>query len=93
MILQILQYELKQRFSHWMTVLLYGMLIFQGIWYTQGTFEYYVNEGLMMNAPAIFYKNLAGGGILMIIIVAIITGPILYKEIEHKMNSEVRQRK
>ncbi|MEL6561781.1 MAG: ABC transporter permease [Bacteroidota bacterium] len=84
MISGIIKYEFKRRFGHWTIVLICLALIFQGIWYTKGTFDYYVNEDLLMNAPAIFYKNLAGGGILMIIIIAIITGTVLYKDIEHK---------
>ena len=84
MISTILHLELKQRFTHWMTLILYAILIFQGIWYTKGTFDFYVNEDLLMNAPAVFYKNLAGGGILMIIIIAVITGPVLFKELQHK---------
>ena len=84
MISGIVKYEIKRRFGHWTIVLICLALMFQGIWYTKGTFDYYVNEDLLMNAPAIFYKNLAGGGILMIIIIAIITGTVLYKDIEHK---------
>jgi len=84
MITSILKHEIKNRFSHWSILLLYGLLIFQGIWYTKGTFDYYVNEDLLMNAAAVFYKNLAGGGILLIIIVAVLTGPVLFKEIQHK---------
>ena len=89
MIASILQYEIKQRLGHWTTILIVFALIFQAIWYTKGTFDYYVNEDLLMNAPAIFYKNLAGGGILMIIIIAIITGGVLYKDIEHKTSQWV----
>ena len=39
---------------------------------------------MMINAAGVFYQNLAGGGILMMIIVAIITGPMLYKDIQYK---------
>jgi hypothetical protein len=84
MIVSILKHEIKNRFTHWSIFLLFGLLIFQGIWYTKGTFDYYVNEDLLMNAAAVFYKNLAGGGILLVIIVAVLTGPILFKEIQHK---------
>jgi len=84
MIASILKHEIKNRFTHWSIFLLFGLLIFQGIWYTKGTFDYYVNEDLLMNAAAVFYKNLAGGGILLIIIVAVLTGPILFKEIQYK---------
>ena len=89
MISSIIRYEVKRRLSHWTTILMVLALVFQGIWYTKGTFDYYVNEDLLMNAPAIFYKNLAGGGILMIIIVAIITGGVLYKDIEYKTSQWV----
>lgn len=84
MIASIFKHEIKNRFTHWSIFLLYGLLIFQGIWYTKGIFDYYINEDLLMNAAAVFYKNLAGGGILLIIIVAVLTGPILFKEIQYK---------
>ena len=81
---KIIVYEIRQRFWHWTTLLFFLILAFQGLWYTKGNFDYYVNEGLLMNASTLFYKNLAGGGMLMIIIVAIITGTSLYKDIQHK---------
>lgn len=84
MIGKILFYELRQRFFHWSTLLYYLMLVFQGIWYTKGNFDYYINEDLFINSPSVFYKNLASGGMLMIIIVAIVTGTALYKDIQHK---------
>ncbi|MEM6893481.1 MAG: hypothetical protein AAF554_07285 [Bacteroidota bacterium] len=84
MIGKIILHEVRQRFFHWTTLLFFAMLIFQGIWYTKGNFDFYVNEGLLMNAAAIFYKNLAGGGMLMIIIVAIITGTALNKDLQYK---------
>ena len=84
MIGKIVLHEVRQRFFHWTTLLFFAMLIFQGIWYKKGNFEFYVIEGLLMNAAAIFYKNLAGGGMLMIIIVAIITGTALNKDLQYK---------
>ncbi|MEM9141535.1 MAG: hypothetical protein AAGA86_01020 [Bacteroidota bacterium] len=84
MIRKIIAYEIKQRFWHWTTLLFFLMMVFQALWYTKGTFDQYVNEGLLMNSPAVFYKNLAGGGILMIIVVAIITGTALYKDVQYK---------
>jgi hypothetical protein len=84
MIGKILFYEIRQRLFHWSTLLYYLMLVFQGIWYTKGNFDYYINEDLFINSPSVFYKNLASGGMLMIIIVAIITGTALYKDIQHK---------
>ncbi|MEM1321582.1 MAG: ABC transporter permease [Bacteroidota bacterium] len=84
MIADILRFEIKKRFTHWSILLLYALLIFQGVWYTIGEYGRNVNEGLLMNAPSLFYKNLAAGGLLMMIIVAVITGPVLYREIRHQ---------
>ncbi|WP_430906792.1 ABC transporter permease [Maribacter sp. 2-571] len=80
MIWKIVGFELKKRVFQWTTLLYFLILVFQGIWYTKGNFEYYTNDGLLMNATTVFFKNLAGGGILMIIIIAIITGTALYKD-------------
>ncbi|MEM9649443.1 MAG: hypothetical protein AAF969_13270 [Bacteroidota bacterium] len=84
MIGKIIAYEIKQRFWHWTTLLFFLMMVFQALWYTKGTFDQYVNEGLLMNSAAVFYKNLAGGGILMVIVVAIITGTALFKDIQYR---------
>ncbi|MEL6917022.1 MAG: hypothetical protein AAFO99_04750, partial [Bacteroidota bacterium] len=83
MIRKIVTYELKKRFSSWITLLFIVMLIFQGFWYTKGYFDYYPNDGLLMNATAIGYMNLAACGMLMIIIVAIVTGTALHKDLQY----------
>ncbi|MEM7380594.1 MAG: hypothetical protein AAF361_05280 [Bacteroidota bacterium] len=82
MIAKIIAYELKKRFTSWITLLFFAMLIFQGFWYTKGYFDYYPNDGLLMNATAIGYMNLAACGMLMIIIVAIVTGTTLHKDLQ-----------
>ena len=84
MISNILKFELNSRFKQPMTLLFFLMLVFQGIWYTQGSYEYYVNDATLMNGAALFYKNFAGGGMLLIIVIAIITGTVLYKDIQYK---------
>ena len=84
MITKIIAHEVKQRFFHWTTILFFGLLIYQGFWFTKGNFDYYVNEGLLMNATSVFYKNLAGLGLFMFVIVAIVTGTSLYKDIQYK---------
>ncbi|MEL7268275.1 MAG: hypothetical protein AAGL34_01725 [Bacteroidota bacterium] len=83
MIGKIVAYELKNRLKSWLTLLFFAMLVFQGFWYTKGFFDYYPNDGLLMNATAISYMNLAACGMLMIIIVAIATGTSLYKDLRH----------
>ncbi|MEM9362505.1 MAG: hypothetical protein AAGA43_07720 [Bacteroidota bacterium] len=83
MIGKIIAYELKKRFTSWITLLFFVMLVFQGFWYTKGYFDYYPNDGLLMNATAIGYMNLAACGMLMIIIVAIVTGTSLHKDLQY----------
>lgn len=84
MIVKIIRYEISKRIQHWSTFLFIAIMIFQGIWYAKGSFDYYVNEGLLINSPAVFYKCLETGGMLMIIIIAIVTGSSLYKDIQYK---------
>lgn len=83
-IVKIIKQELRERVFTWISLVFFLMLLFQGIWYTKGTFDYYVNEGVLMNAPSIFYRNFASMGMLMVIIIAIATGGVLYKDIQHK---------
>ena len=83
MIAKIIRFELWARFKQPMTLLFFLMLVFQGIWYTQGSYEYYVNDATLMNGAALFYKNFAGGGMLLVIVIALITGTVLYKDIQY----------
>ncbi|MDR7131244.1 ABC-type transport system involved in multi-copper enzyme maturation permease subunit [Algoriphagus sp. 4150] len=84
MITSIIKFQLKERLTHWISLVFFLMLIFQGVWYTKGTFDYYVNDGVLMNAPSIFYKNFAGLGMLMVIMIVILTGSFFYKDIQYK---------
>ncbi|BFP43473.1 hypothetical protein FGF1_43180 [Flavobacteriaceae bacterium GF1] len=83
-IVSILKNELKQRIFSWVTLIFFLMLAFQMIWYTKGSFDFFANEGVLMNASSILYRNYAGMGMLMIIIIAIATGGVLYKDIRYK---------
>ncbi len=83
-IMSIIKHEVKAKFFSWITLIFFLMLVFQGIWYTKGVFDYYINDNVLMNAPAIFYKNFAGLGMLMVVIIAISTGGVLYKDIQYK---------
>lgn len=83
-IINIIKNELKARVFSWITPIFFLMLVFQAIWYAKGSFDYYVNDGVLMNAPAIIYRNYAGLGMLMVIIIVITTGGVLYKDIQHK---------
>ncbi|MEM1119257.1 MAG: ABC transporter permease [Bacteroidota bacterium] len=84
MLLKIIKFELKSRFTQWMTLLFVLMMLFQGVWYTKGFYDYYGGDGMNINSPGVFYQNLAGCGLLMVIVIAIITGPMLYKDIQYK---------
>ncbi|MEM6376725.1 MAG: hypothetical protein AAF705_00805 [Bacteroidota bacterium] len=83
-ILSIVRSELKQRLSTWLSLIFFLMLVFQGVWYTKGSFDYFINEQVLMNSPSIFYRNFASMGMLMVIIIAIVTGGVLYKDIQYK---------
>ena len=83
-ILSIIQSELKQRLFSWVSLIFFLMLVFQAIWYAKGSFDYFANEQVLMNAPSIIYRNYASMGMLMIIIIAISTGAVLYKDIQYK---------
>lgn len=81
---KIVGFELKYRYSKWMTYIFMAMMIFQAAWYAKGTFEFYVNDAMNFNAAAMFYTSLSGGGMLMIIAIAVITGTALFKDLEYK---------
>lgn len=83
-VLSIVKSELSQRLFSWVSLIFFLMLVFQAIWYTKGAFDYYANENVLMNAPSIIYRNYAAMGMLMIIIIAISTGGVLYKDIQYK---------
>ncbi len=83
-ILSIIRSELKQLLLSWISLIFFVMLVLQAIWYTDGSFKYFSNEGVLMNASSILYRNYAGMGMLMIIIIAIVTGGVLYKDIRYK---------
>ena len=84
MISKLISFEFKYRYTQWMTLIFILMLAFQGVWYAWGTYDFYVNDETLINAPAIIYQCLAPGGMLLIIVVAIITGAAIYKDIEHQ---------
>lgn len=84
MIGKIIKFQMKEQFRHWISLVFFLMLIFQGIWYTKGSFDYFVNDGVLMNAPSIFYRNFSGLGMLMVIMITVLTGGFLFKDIQHK---------
>lgn len=84
MLKKIIGFELQYRFAKPMTYIFILMMIFQAIWYAKGSYDFYINDATNFNAAAIIYRSLAGGGMLMIIAIAVITGTALFKDIEYK---------
>lgn len=87
MFFKIIKFEVLSRFKRPMSALLVLLMAFQAIWFTQGSFEHYANESTLMNGSALFYRNFAGGGLIMTMIIAIITGTVLFKDIQFKSAS------
>lgn len=81
---KVISFELRYRFTKSMTYIFMAMMIFQAIWYAKGTYDFYINDATNLNAAGTIYQSLAGGGMLMIIVIAIITGTALFKDIEYK---------
>lgn len=89
MIGKIIKFELVARFKQPLTILYFLTMVFQGIWYIQGGYKYFVNDATLMNSSAILYKTLAGGGMLFCIILGLITGTVLYKDIQYKTSGMI----
>ena len=81
MMSNIFSFELKYRFRHPLTYLILLMLAGQGIWYTLGIYDYYTSDETLLNGAGIFYQCMAGGGMLLVAIVAMISGTTLYRDI------------
>lgn len=81
MISNIFSFELRYRFRHPLTYLILLMLAGQGIWYALGVYDYYTSDETLLNGAGIFYQCLAGGGMLVVAIVAMISGTTLYRDI------------
>nr|WP_319490219.1 hypothetical protein [uncultured Desulfobacter sp.] len=81
MISNIFSFELRYRFRHPLTYLILFMLAGQGIWYALGVYDYYTSDETLLNGAGIFYQCMAGGGMLVVAIVAMISGSTLYRDI------------
>ncbi|MEM6735256.1 MAG: hypothetical protein AAF620_04220 [Bacteroidota bacterium] len=84
MIKKILQFELLSRVRQPLFILFFALMAFQSIWFLQGSYDIYVNDATKMNGAVLFYRSFAAGGIIMTIIIALVTGSILYKDIQYK---------
>ena len=78
---QIFSFELRYRFANPMTYLILLMMAGQGVWYAFGIYDHYTSDEALMNGAGIFYQCLAGGGMLLVAIVAMISGTTLHRDV------------
>ncbi len=81
MIPNIFSFELKYRFTNPLTYLILLMMAGQGIWYALGVYDYYTSDEALLNGAGIFYQCLAGGGMLIVAVVAMISGTTLHRDV------------
>ena len=81
MINSILKFEIIYRLRQPLTPLLLLLLAGQGIWFAMGIYDFNTNDEALVNGAGVFYQCLAAGGMLVIIVVAMITGTTLYRDI------------
>lgn len=82
MLRTIVPFELKYRFRNPLTLLLLSMIVFQGIWFAIGFHDYYISDKTWYNAAGIFYNCLSAGGMIFVVVVAMITATTLYRDVE-----------
>ncbi|MEM8568962.1 MAG: hypothetical protein AAGF85_21060, partial [Bacteroidota bacterium] len=81
---KILRYELTSRLKQPLFLLYFLLMAAQSIWFIQGSYEVYVNDATYMNGSTLFYRSFAGSSIVMTILIALITGSVLWKDIQYK---------
>ncbi|UZJ40733.1 ABC transporter permease [Prosthecochloris sp. SCSIO W1101] len=84
MIGTIVPFELRTRFRSPLTWLMLVMMVFQGVWFPFAFYDNYVHDETLINGAGNFYICLSGGGIILMIIIAMITGMSLYRDIEER---------
>ncbi len=89
MLRQVLPFELRYRFTSPIAYLMLAMLAFQGAWFTIGLHEYYENKSAFLNSAGSAYLCLSAGGMLFIIVIALITASTLYRDIEQRSSGFV----
>jgi len=84
MLKKIISFEVNSRLKTPMFYLCWVLMLFQVIILTKGIYDYYINEAVLINSSTVLYKDFTGGGMLLIIVIAVITGMVLYRDIEYK---------
>ncbi|MEM9151977.1 MAG: hypothetical protein AAGB19_16195, partial [Cyanobacteria bacterium P01_F01_bin.3] len=84
MLRQVLPFELKYHFTSPIAYLMLAMLAFQAGWFSIGIHDWYANKSTFLNAAGFAYLCLSAGGMLLIIVIAMITASTLYRDIERR---------
>ncbi len=84
MVGKIFPFELRTRFASPLTWIILLMMCFQGIWYALAVYDFYVHDQSFINGAGIFYICLTGGGFLLMVVIAMITGISLHRDIEER---------
>ncbi|WP_321414467.1 hypothetical protein [uncultured Desulfobacter sp.] len=78
----IVRFEILYNAKRTYTYIFFGLMVFQGVWHTIGTTKDLANNNILLNAPAINYWNLAGMGLLLFAVTAIISAGALARDLE-----------
>ena len=78
----IVRFEILYNAKKAYTYIFFGLLVFQGVWYTIGFSEMLANNNVLLNAPSINYQNLACMGMLLFAVTAIISAGALARDLE-----------
>ena len=78
----IVRFEILYNAQKAYTYIFFGLLVFQGVWYTMGDSNLVANNNILLNAPAINYKNLACMGMLLFAVTAIVSAGALARDLE-----------
>ncbi|WP_020586649.1 hypothetical protein [Desulfobacter curvatus] len=78
----IVRFEILYNAKKAYTYIFFGLLVYQGVWYTMGASKMFANNNVLVNAPAINYQNLAAMGMLLFAVTAIISAGALARDLE-----------
>ncbi len=84
MLRKIINFEVLNHLKNPVFYFYIFLMFFQVFILTKGIYDYYINDAILINSSTVLYKNFTGGGMLLIILIAVITGMVLYKDIEYK---------
>jgi ABC-type transport system involved in multi-copper enzyme maturation permease subunit len=78
----IVRFEILYNAQKAYTYIFFGLLVFQGVWFSMGANNLVANNNILLNAPAINYKLLACMGMLLFAVTAIISAGALARDLE-----------